>query len=131
MSKVPQKQSKQELLVCKFLYSHGLRYRKNLSSLPGSPDIAITKYKIAIFVHGCFWHGHVNCTYSKGPSSNIEFWGNKIDQNINRDLLNADKLKRLGWRVIELWQCQLKNKIVQNETLSELLERLKVLKSKK
>jgi DNA mismatch endonuclease, patch repair protein len=127
MSKVPQKQSKQELLVSKFLFSKGYRYRKNYKTLPGSPDIAITKQKIAIFVHGCFWHGHLNCQYSKRPTSNIEYWEKKIDENIKRDNDKIDKIEKLGWKVIIIWQCELKNSSMQGFTLNSLLHQLKML----
>lgn len=126
MSKVPRKQSKQELLVTKFLYSNGFRYRKNYKSLPGSPDIAITKQKTALFVHGCFWHGHLNCKFAQKPTSNLNFWEKKIEGNIKRDVEKSKCLKELGWKVIILWQCQLKNKTLRKMTLAELLEKLKI-----
>ncbi len=124
MSKVPQKQSKQELLVCKFLYSNGYRYRKNLKSLPGSPDIAFTKYKIAIFIHGCFWHGHNNCKKATLPTTNITFWKQKIEKNRLRDKRVKQILRKSGWRVITIWECKLKNKKVVDKSMNKLISQL-------
>ncbi|MGE5406454.1 MAG: very short patch repair endonuclease [Methanosarcina sp.] len=124
MSMVPHKETKQELLVAKFLYSNGFRYRKNYKNLPGKPDLALTKLKVVIFVNGCFWHGHQNCKYSKTPSTNIEYWNKKIVENQHRDQRNIESIKELGWRSIILWQCELKNKSRQEAKLISLLSEL-------
>lgn len=89
MSHIRGKDTTIEISVRKWLYAKGLRYRKNTKSIMGTPDLSIKKYKIAIFVNGCFWHGHENCKHFKLPQSNVEFWKEKIDRNIERDLKNS------------------------------------------
>ena len=107
MSKISGKETKPEILVRKFLFSNGFRYRKNLKKLPGTPDIVLLKYKTAIFVNGCFWHGHKNCKKAALPATNINFWQNKINGNIKRDKAKKLLLKKMGYKVITIWQCQL------------------------
>ena len=97
-------------MVRKYLFSRGFRYRKNVRSLPGSPDIVLRKYRTVIFVNGCFWHGHEGCRYSHLPKSNVEFWKNKIERNKSRDVRERLALRRMGWHVIQVWECQLKPK---------------------
>ena len=109
MSRIRSTNTKPEEIVRKYLFSHGFRYRKNDKRLPGTPDIVLPKYKTVIFINGCFWHGHNQCKYFVIPKSNTEFWFNKINRNIERDTLNIDKLKSLGWNVITIWECELKN----------------------
>lgn len=106
MSKIRSVDTRPELIVRKYLYSRGYRYRKNLKRLPGSPDIVLKKYGIAIFIHGCFWHGHD--THFHLPKSNVEFWERKIQRNRKRDEENREQLKRMGWNVLTVWECQLK-----------------------
>lgn len=120
MSKVPQKDSKQEILVRKYLFSKGFRFRKNVKSLPGSPDIVLPKYKIVIFVNGCYWHGH-HCKAARLPDTRREFWTNKIETNIERDRSNNEKLENSGWKVLVVWQCELKSKIA-HVTLEKLVK---------
>ena len=96
-------------MVRKFLFSNGFRYRKNVKDLPGKPDIVLPKYKTVIFVHGCFWHGH-DCPAGKLPETNKIFWKNKIDENKKRDKKNYRKLREEGWKVLIVWECQLKKK---------------------
>lgn len=108
MAKIKNKNTSIEIRVRKWLFSRGFRYRINVKKLPGSPDIALNKYKCAIFVNGCFWHGH-NCPDGHLPKSNIEFWKNKINRNIERDMKCKQELENLGWNVIILWECELKN----------------------
>lgn len=124
MSKVPQRDSKQELMVRRFLFSKGFRFRKNVKKLSGSPDVVLPKYKTVIFIHGCFWHGHENCKYSKLPTSNTEYWHEKIRQNLNRDNRNTSLLESEGWRVIIVWQCELKNNSSANVRLNKLIEEI-------
>ncbi|MEL7570941.1 MAG: very short patch repair endonuclease [Eubacteriaceae bacterium] len=107
MSKVKSKDTKIEIKVRRWLYNEGIRYRINCKDLPGKPDIAIKKYKIAIFINGCFWHGHENCKNSPLPKSNFEYWDKKIKNNIMRDKNNIDNLKKNGWNVFVLWECDL------------------------
>lgn len=123
MSKISGKETKPEILVRKFLFAHGFRFRKNDKKLPGKPDIVLPKYKTVIFVHGCFWHGHHNCKKSKLPETRKEFWEEKINQNISRDIRNIKDLEELGWKVILVWGCELgKNK---EENLSNLINIIK------
>jgi DNA mismatch endonuclease (patch repair protein) len=110
MAKVSGKDTKPEILVRKFLFSKGFRYKKNVKELPGKPDIVLPKYKTIIFVHGCFWHGHENCEAAELPVSNVEYWTKKISSNMNRDMHHKEKLKMSGWNVITIWECELKVK---------------------
>lgn len=123
MSRIKGKNTKPEELVRKYLFSQGLRYRKNDKRLPGSPDIVLPKYKTVIFVNGCFWHGHEGCKYFVWPKSNEEFWKNKIETNIARDKQKTKALEELGWNVIIVWECELKKATI-NETLKKLIDEL-------
>lgn len=109
MSHIRSINSKPEEIVRKFLFSKGLRYRKNVRSLPGKPDIVLRKYNTVIFVNGCFWHKH-DCGRFVMPSSNTEYWSAKIEANVERDKLNKSQLEALGWKVLVIWECQLKKK---------------------
>lgn len=120
MSRIYSKNTKPEELVRKFLFSQGFRYRKNDAKLPGKPDIVLPKYKAVIFVNGCFWHGHEGCRYFVWPKNNAEFWKEKITGNIQRDKHNHQLLANQGWRVIEIWECQLMKSVVDN-TLQNLV----------
>ena len=124
MSRIKATETKPEILVRKFLFSQGFRYRKNVSNLPGKPDIVLKKYKTVIFVNGCFWHGHENCHYFKLPKSNIDFWENKINGNKKRDAEICKKLTDNGWNCITVWDCELK-KDKREETLIRLLNTIK------
>lgn len=108
MSQIRSTNSKPEIMVRKYLFSKGLRYRKNVKTLPGKPDIVLPKYKTIVFVNGCFWHGHKNCKYFVMPKSNIEFWNEKISRNVKRDEEIHRKLSAAGWNVIVVWECELK-----------------------
>lgn len=120
MSRIHSKNTKPEELVRKFLFSQGFWYRKNDAKLPGKPDIVLPKYKAVIFVNGCFWHGHEGCRYFVWPKNNAEFWKEKITGNIQRDKHNHQLLANQGWRVIEIWECQLMKSVVDN-TLQNLV----------
>ena len=120
MSRIHSKNTKPEELVRKFLFSQGFRYRKNDAKLPGKPDIVLPKYKAVIFVNGCFWHGHEGCRYFVWPKNNAEFWKEKITGNIQRDKHNHQLIANQGWRVIEIWECQLMKSVVDN-TLQNLV----------
>ena len=106
MSHIHSRDTKPELLVRRWLWSHGYRYRLNVKGVPGKPDIVMRPYHTAIFVNGCFWHGHEGCC--KIPHTNREFWMNKIRRNQERDKQNYQVLKENGWHVIVIWECQLK-----------------------
>lgn len=108
MSRIKGSDTKPEEIVRKYLFSKGFRYRKNDARLPGKPDIVLPKYKTVIFVNGCFWHHH-DCRYFKWPVNNAEFWREKIIANEKRDLRDYEKLKGLGWKVLVVWECGLKN----------------------
>lgn len=121
MSKIRSTNNKPELLVRKFLCENGFRYRKNLKTLPGTPDIVIRKCRTVIMVNGCFWHGHEDCKKFKMPKTRVEFWSGKIERNRERDAEAIGKLQRLGWDVIVIWECQLTPK-KRKATLNALLD---------
>lgn len=108
MSMIKSSGTKPEEAVRKYLFSKGLRYRKNVKTLPGKPDIVLPKYKTIVFVNGCFWHGHKGCKYFVMPKTNVEFWTEKITKNIARDEITYKKLQNMGWNVIVVWECELK-----------------------
>jgi DNA mismatch endonuclease (patch repair protein) len=108
MSCIKGKGTKPEEIVRKYLFSQGFRYRKNDKRLPGTPDIVLPKYKTVIFVNGCFWHGHAGCKYFVWPKNNEEFWKKKIEANIFRDQKKTKALEEQGWKVIVVWECELK-----------------------
>lgn len=124
MSRIKGKDTKPELLVRKFLFAQGFRYRLHDKKLPGKPDIVLPKYKTVIFIHGCFWHGHKGCRYYVIPKTRTEWWLSKINVNEVKDSVNTDKLKHENWKVIVLWECELKPDKRQ-ETLTELLNELR------
>lgn len=108
MALVKQKNTKPELRVRQYLHAQGFRYSLHRKDLPGKPDIVLVKHRTVIFVHGCFWHGHENCKLARIPKSNVEFWLGKIKGNMKRDIVNKTSLRELGWKVIDVWECQLK-----------------------
>lgn len=122
MSKIKRKDTIPELIVRKYLFSKGLRYRVDDKRYPGRPDIVLPKYKTAIYVNGCFWHHH-NCSYFVWPKSNIEYWKQKIERNVKRDVQNYQEMKDMGWHVIIVWECKLKKK-VRTKTLVELYDEI-------
>lgn len=123
MSRIRSKNTKPEILVRKFLFANGFRFRLHSKKLIGKPDIVIHKLRSLIFVHGCFWHGHKNCKNAKIPVANRKFWINKITVNSERDIKNIRLLKREGWNVFVIWECQLHQKKVA-KTLERLLQKL-------
>ena len=124
MSHVRGKDTKPEVMVRQFLFAQGFRYRLYRKDLPGKPDIVLPKYRTVIFINGCFWHGHTGCKYATIPEANHDFWLAKISGNIERDKSNYAKLFELGWKVIEIWQCELKPKF-REQTLNNLLTELR------
>ena len=121
MSRIRNKDTKPEELVRKYLFSQGFRYRKNDARLPGKPDIVLPKYKTVIFVNGCFWHKHEGCKYFVWPKNNADFWKNKIEGNVIRDDKNYQQLKELGWKVLIIWECELKRSC-QAERLKRIVD---------
>ena len=123
MSMIRSTNTKPEMLVRKFLFNQGFRYRLHSKNLFGKPDIVLPKHNAVVFVHGCFWHGHTNCKFAKVPSSNISFWVDKIEKNSKRDKKYARLLKKSDWRVLIIWECELvKNKA--DKTLHKLVRKL-------
>lgn len=112
--------TKPEMVVRQVLHSRGYRFRLHRNDLPGKPDVVLPRYKAAIFVHGCFWHHHKGCSKSKLPETNIEFWQDKIFQNVKRDRKNIELLKRLGWKVLVVWECETRRDQL-GEKLAEFL----------
>lgn len=121
MSHIPSKNTKPEELVRKYLFAKGFRYRKNDKRYPGKPDIVLPKYKVVVFVNGCFWHMHSGCAAARVPKSNSEFWERKLYGNAIRDYKNYEKLKNMGWNVIVVWECEISTLKKQKNRL-ELLE---------
>jgi len=108
MSRIRSKNTKPEMIVRSFLHKQGYRFRLHDKTLPGKPDIVLKKYKTVIFVHGCFWHGHKNCKYFVVPKTRTKWWLNKINGNIARDKKAQRELRKLGWKVINIWGCKVK-----------------------
>ena len=124
MAAVKGKDTKPEMIVRKYLFSRGLRYRVNNRKLPGSPDIVLKKYRTVVFVDGCFWHAHRGCKYYRLPKSNVDFWRAKIAKNIARDYVNNVDLELAGWRVIRVWECEIRAVRGRQEYLDKLYEKI-------
>lgn len=126
MAAIRGKDTKPELLVRKFLFSRGFRYRLNHPRLPGHPDIVMRKYRTVVFVNGCFWHGHEDCKYFVMPKTNTGFWEAKIERNRRRDIAEQHQLASMGWHCITIWECQLKPAVRQHtlEMLAYTLHRV-------
>ena len=119
MSRVSGKNTKPEILVRSLLHNMGYRFRLHRKDLPGKPDITLPKYKKIIFVHGCFWHGHIGCPRAKRPTTNNKFWNEKLNKNIERDKITVNNLKQLGWDILTVWTCEVKNiEKLRNKLLS-------------
>lgn len=117
MSSIRGKATKPELRVRSWLWSHGYRYRLNVESVPGRPDIVLRRYRTAVFVNGCFWHGHEECRKYVVPKSNTAFWVAKVTRNRERDQRNYKALHDAGWHVIVIWECQLTKKRIEETML--------------
>ena len=124
MASIRGKDTKEELLVRRFLFQHGLRFRTSDRRLPGRPDIVLAKYRTVIFLNGCFWHGHEGCKYYRLPKTNQEFWRRKIERNRARDEQSIARLLAMGWRPLVVWECELRGKQKQKETLEGLLNEI-------
>ena len=125
MSHIRGKNTKPEILVRKSLHARGFRFRLHNKKLPGSPDIVLPKYGVAIMVNGCFWHGHKGCRYATKPKSNVEFWETKIARNRHRDEVTNAHLEALGWHVITVWECELRGKAEVASKLDALAEEIR------
>lgn len=123
MSRIRSKNTKPELLVRKFLFSHGYRYRLHSKFLPGKPDISLSKYSTVIFIHGCFWHGHKGCKYFVIPKTRTDWWLNKIKRNRQLDQKNSKILKKQGWKVITIFECKLKKQEI-SKSMEKLIHEL-------
>ena len=124
MSSIRGKHTKPEILVRKGLHARGFRFRLHNRKLPGSPDIVLPKYGVAIMVNGCFWHGHKGCRYATRPKSNVEFWDAKIARNRHRDEVTTAHLEALGWTVITVWECELRKNAGLNARLDALADEI-------
>jgi DNA mismatch endonuclease (patch repair protein) len=116
--------TKPEIIVRKFLFEKGFRYRLNVNNLPGKPDIVLAKHKVVIMINGCFWHGHEGCSQFRMPKTSLSYWNNKIQRNIQRDAKNITDLNELGWKVIIIWECDLK-KDRKEDTLLKLVQKIR------
>lgn len=123
MSQIRSKNTKPEMIVRKFLFSKGFRYRLHDKKFPGKPDIVLAKHQTLIFIHGCFWHGHKNCKDFVVPKTRTEWWLTKIDKNITKDKLNKKQIMKYSLNVIIIWECQLKSD-QREKTLNKLVETL-------
>ena len=121
MGRVKGRDTKPEMLVRSLLHRMGFRFRLHRKDLPGNPDIVLPRYKKVIFVHGCFWHRHTGCRYATSPKTHTAFWKAKFSSNVSRDRRNRRELKKMGWAVLTVWQCELKNPKKLTERLNEFL----------
>ena len=124
MSAIRSSETKPEVIVRKFLFANGFRYRKNDRRFPGTPDIVLPKYKTVIFVNGCFWHRHSNCRYAYIPKTNTEFWKYKFYRNVERDRVAYKKLEDNKWKVIIVWECELKRHNQRENKLEQIKQQL-------
>lgn len=126
MSHIKSKDTSIELKVRKYLYHHGFRYKKNDKTLPGIPDIVISKYRVVIFINGCFWHHHYNCKYATLPKTRQDYWLKKIDRNVDNDLKHYKELEQLDYKVIVVWECEIKEcfEYRMRELVNEILEEI-------
>lgn len=126
MSGIKGKNTKPELLLRSALHKLGFRFRIQRKDLPGKPDIVLPKYKTIIFIHGCFWHRHPGCKYAYTPKSNIEFWTSKLEGNVIRDRLTEKALEEMGWRILIVWECEIKTLIENDSFLRSMITKEKM-----
>ncbi|MBI5805395.1 DNA mismatch endonuclease Vsr [candidate division TA06 bacterium] len=129
MRRICSKNTKPELIVRRLLYSMGYRFKSNDNSLPGKPDITIKKHKIAVFIHGCFWHQHKKCNEGRIPKTKINYWKPKLEANVKRDKQNASALKKQGWKVLKLWECEIQNENAAKDKVVKFMNSSVVYKS--
>lgn len=123
MSRIKGKDTKPEKIVRSALHKEGFRFRLNRKDLPGKPDIVLPKYKSVIFVHGCFWHRHPRCKFAYNPKSRETFWQKKFSENVERDRFVKKELRKMEWKVIVVWECELKN-VKREKTITRILKAL-------
>ncbi|KIN13895.1 hypothetical protein RO22_17850 [Halomonas sp. KHS3] len=109
MSRIQGKNTKPEMAVRSYLHGQGFRFRLHRTDLPGKPDLVLPRYRLVIFVHGCFWHRHRGCFYATSPATRKEFWRNKLEGNVSRDYRQQKELIELGWRVLVIWECGIRH----------------------
>ena len=109
MSRIKSANTKPEIVVRSLLHRLGFRFRKNVKTLAGKPDIVLKKHSAIIFVHGCFWHQHEGCKRANIPKSNQDYWKPKLERNVSRDKEHAEELKQKGWRILTIWECEIKD----------------------
>ena len=124
MSKISGKETKPELIVRRYLFSQGFRYLKMINAIPENRTFVLPKYNTVVFVHGCFWHGH-DCKKGSLPETRKEFWENKIKGNKQRDIVNKEALQKIGWQVLTVWGCEIKNKSDRVERLEKLAQNIR------
>lgn len=122
MSRIRCRNTSPEIRVRSMLHRMGLRFSLKRKDLPGKPDIVLSSRKIAVFVHGCFWHRHENCANSVTPKTRTQFWVSKLESNVKRDRNNAMALRKMGWRILVIWECELKDEMKLSQRIRELLE---------
>lgn len=122
MGRVRSKNTVPEIQVRQLLHKLGFRFRLHKKDLPGKPDLVLAKYRMCIFVHGCFWHQHPNCKRASKPTNNAEFWGQKLNKNTMRDKENLSALQKLGWNVFVIWECETKDLIELQQKLRNIFE---------
>lgn len=122
MSRIRGKDTEIEIKVRKYLFSRGFRFRKNVTNMPGKPDIVLPKYKTVIFIHGCYWHRHAGCKNCTTPNTNREFWLEKFEKNIQNDSKHQQELEAAGWKVLILWECEIENDF--NRSMDNLVSEL-------
>jgi len=120
MSRIRCKDTKPEVFVRSILHKAGYRFRKTVTKLPGKPDIVLPRYKLVIFIHGCFWHRHKNCKYAYMPKTRITFWEKKFARNITRQIIVNKALRKSGWKIIEIWECQTKIQDFEKRIISRV-----------
>jgi DNA mismatch endonuclease, patch repair protein len=123
MSKIRGRNTKPEMLLRTALFNAGFRYRLHKKDLPGKPDIVLAKYKTVIFVHGCFWHYHTDCREGRIPSTNSQFWKEKLEKNVMKDFKHSEQLSLLGWNVLIVWECEIENKL--EEVMKKIIAHIK------
>lgn len=122
MSRIKSKNTSTELTIRRMIYAMGFRYRLHVKALPGKPDLVFAGRRKVIFVNGCFWHGHEDCRFARLPKSRIEFWAAKIARNRERDQENIAAIEARGWRVLTIWQCQLKDLEGLKKRINDFIE---------